>query len=119
MGTLACIFIQRFLSLVVLVNRRGTCDEENLSTQQQQAEKDPRVSVEDGVERGKAGFEAPASQGSKKADREWLGKPKRDSPGITGLFVPRITDPFTGQVKKCTPRDLFSTDARIVWIIRA
>jgi len=104
---------------MAFVKRRGTCDEENLSTQQQQAEEDPRVSLEDGDERGKAGFEAPASQGSKKADREWLGSPKRDSPGATGLFGPRTTNPFTAQVRRCMLRDSFSTDARIVWIIRA
>jgi hypothetical protein len=104
---------------MVFVNRRGTCDEENLSTQQQQAKEDPRVSVKDGDERGKAGFEAPASQGSKKADREWLGKPRRDSRGTTGLFVPRITGRFTALVRRCTPRDSFSTDARMVLIIRA
>jgi hypothetical protein len=61
--------------------RRYIDHEEDVSAQQHQAEKNPWVSGKDGCKGWQAGVEKAAGKGSEEAEREWLGKRTRGSPG--------------------------------------
>jgi len=52
--------------------------EEDVSTQQQQTQKDARIQIENVDQRRPSRAETPTSQRTQKADREWLDQPARD-----------------------------------------
>jgi hypothetical protein len=78
-----------------LYSRRCTYHgEEDVPTQQQQAKEDARLQSQN-IDQGRpAGAEAPARQGTQKADSEWLKHTARDFLGSEELYGARTTGQF-------------------------